>query len=182
MTAIALDRALEALLFVADGPVLVRDLARALEAPLEEVAAALSRLSQESAQRGVCVIRSGERVQMSTAPDTGPIIESFLGISDTRRLSPAATECLAIVAYRQPITRAQIEAFRGVNSDGVLRTLTAHQLIEPAGRLQQAGRPVLYGTTLDFLQYFGIASLAELPSLPELDPAVDPPETAPTES
>ena len=85
------------------------------------------------------------------------------------KLSAAALESLAIIAYRQPITRAAIEGVRGVNSEGVLRTLLARSLVAPVGRLEQAGRPILYGTTFEFLQYFGIGSLAELPPLPDGD-------------
>jgi segregation and condensation protein B len=92
----------------------------------------------------------------------------LLGLELTGRLSPSALETLAIVAYRQPITRAEIEAVRGVNSDSVLRTLINRGLIEELGRLDQAGRPIIYGTTFDFLQQFGITSLEQLPPLEEL--------------
>ncbi|MHA1572719.1 MAG: SMC-Scp complex subunit ScpB, partial [Alphaproteobacteria bacterium] len=118
---------------------------------------------------GLHVTRVGTRVQLVTMPDAAPVVERFLGISRSGKLSGAALETLAIIAYRQPITRAQIEAIRGVNSDGVIRTLQAKALVAPVGRLEQAGRPILLGTTFEFLQYFGIQSLDELPSLPELE-------------
>jgi segregation and condensation protein B len=92
----------------------------------------------------------------------------LLGLELTGKLSPAALETVAIVAYRQPITRAEIEAVRGVNSDSVLRTLINRGLIEELGRLDQAGRPIIFGTTFDFLQQFGITSLEQLPPLEEL--------------
>ena len=165
----SLDRLVEALLFVANEPVIVTDLANALEVDAESVQAAIERLVAESAQRGVSVVRVGPRVQMTTIPEAAPAIERFLGIDHSAKLSPAAMETIAIIAYRQPITRAQVEAIRGVNSDGVIRTLLARNLIEVQGHLEQAGRPALLGTTFDCLQYFGLSSLEDLPPLDELD-------------
>jgi segregation and condensation protein B len=109
--------------------------------------------------------RKGDRVQLASAPEAAPYIERFLGLDLTARLSPAALEVLAIVAYRQPITRAQIEAVRGVSCDAVLRTLVSRGLLEEVGRLEQAGRPILYGTTFQFLQHFGLNTLSDLPPL-----------------
>ena len=140
-------------------------MATALQADGKVVEQTIRRLCDRWGQRGLCIVRAGDRVQMVTAPDIGPVIERFLGITSSAKLSAAALETLAIVAYRQPITRAQVEAVRGVNSDGVIRTLLARSLIAPVGRMQQAGRPILFGTTFEFLQYFGIESLEELPRL-----------------
>ncbi len=165
----SLDRLVEALLFVADEPVNVADLARALEADPESVQQAIERLIARAPERGVCVMRVGPRVQLVTVPEAAPMIERFLGIDRSARLSPAAMETIAIIAYRQPITRAQVEAIRGVNSDGVIRTLLARNLIEIQGHLEQAGRPALLGTTFECLQYFGLSSLDDLPPMPELD-------------
>jgi segregation and condensation protein B len=162
-----MDRFLEALLFVADGPVSLQDLTQALEIDRKTLIEAVQRLVEASATRGLHVVRNHSRIQMITAPDAGPVIERFLGIGHSAKLSSAALETLAIIAYRQPVTRAQIEAVRGVNSDGVLRTLIAKSLVAPQGRLEQAGRPVIFATTFEFLQYFGISSLEELPTLPE---------------
>lgn len=156
---------LESLLFVADGPVAVSQLARVLEVEVTSVEEALERLRTAYSQKGLRIQRQGEQVQMVTAPEAAPYIERFLGLQLKSTLSPAALETLAIIAYQQPITRAQIEAVRGVNCDGVLRTLTSKGLIEEVGRLEQAGRPILYGTTFEFLQYFGLQDLAELPPL-----------------
>jgi segregation and condensation protein B len=164
-----MDRLVEALLFVADGPVSLEDLARALDKDLEATVQAVKRLSEATAQRGVRIVHAGSRVQMVTMPEAGPIIERFLGLTPSGKLSAAALETLAIIAYRQPITRAQVDALRGVSSDGVIRSLLAKSLIAPTGRLEQVGRPVLFGTTFDFLQYFGVQSLDELPRLPELE-------------
>ncbi len=157
---------LESLLFVADEPVPVARLANALGVSQETAEAALNRLEKECQARGVRIQRKGDRVQMVSAPEAAPYIERFLGLDLTTRLSPAALEVLAIVAYRQPITRVQIEAIRGVSCDAVLRTLISRGLLEEVGRLEQAGRPILYGTTFQFLQYFGLNTLADLPPLP----------------
>ncbi len=163
----ALVRRVEALLFVAPSPVKVVDLARALDVTQEEVAAALERLAAMRADAGVVLQRQRERVQLVTAPDLAEDVERFLGLDLSTRLSSAALETLAIIAYKQPVTRAQIEAIRGVNCDGVLRSLLNKGLIEEIGRLDTVGRPILYGTTMAFLQYFGLRDLSELPPLPE---------------
>jgi segregation and condensation protein B len=162
---IGLVALVESLLFVADEPVPVDRLASALEARREDVEAALETLEEACRERGIRIQRKGDRVQLVSAPEAAPYIERFLGLELTTRLSPAALEVLAIIAYRQPITRAQIEAIRGVNCDSVLRTLVSRGLIEEVGRLEQAGRPILYGTTFQFLQYFGLSSLEDLPPL-----------------
>ena len=164
-----IDRYVEALLFVADGPVSLGDLARALHADVEDIQEAMRRLGEGAPRRGLCVEQVGSRVRMVTAPDASPAIERFLGENHHTRLSAAALETLAIIAYRQPITRARIEAIRGVNSESVIRTLLARSLITTLGRLEQAGRPVLFGTTFEFLEYLGIQSLDTLPAIPELD-------------
>ncbi len=162
-TVISLARRVDALLFVAPHPVHVRDLARALEVPEDQVRAALDYLEVSRQQSGVVLQRLGDKVQWATAPDLAKDVERFLGLDLSSRLSSAALETLAIIAYKQPITRAQIEAIRGVNSDGVLRTLLNKGLIEEVGRLEAVGRPILYGTTMAFLQYFGLKDLSELP-------------------
>jgi len=163
-----IDRYIEALLFVSEGPVSLDDLARALLVRRDEVQQSVERLLRASVGRGTHIVYAGDCAQMVTAPDAAPYVEQFLGLDLSTRLSSAALETLAIIAYRQPITRAQIDAIRGVNSDGVIRSLIAKSLVAPVGRLEQVGRPVLLGTTLEFLQYFGVRSLADLPSLSEL--------------
>jgi segregation and condensation protein B len=164
-----LARLIESLLFVASSSVSIAQLAQALAVGEANVEPALEQLATActAQRRGLMVQRRGDRVQLVTAPDAGPYIERFLGLDLTTKLSQAALESLALIAYRQPITRAQIEAVRGVNCDGVLRTLLARGLVEPVGRLEQAGRPFLYGTTFQFLQYFGIEDLEHLPPLPD---------------
>src|SRR5512135_1485491 len=162
---LALAATVESLLFVADAPVSVSHLAEALERDERDVEAVLQTLAEGYVGRGVRLQRKGNRVQLVSAPEAAPAIERFLGLSQSGKLSAAALEALAIVAYEQPITRPQIEAIRGVGSDGVLRTLLSKGLIEEVGRLETVGHPVLFGTTFEFLQYFGLSSLAELPPL-----------------
>jgi segregation and condensation protein B len=162
----------ESLLFVAEEPVAVSRLGQTLGVTTEDVEAALTELAatyQADGGRGIRVQRTGDRVQLVSASEAAPLIERFLGLDLTSRFSPAAMETLAIVAYRQPLTRAEIETIRGVSCDAVLRTLVAHELVEPVGRLEQAGRPFLYGTTFQFLQHFGLESLDALPSLSDGD-------------
>jgi segregation and condensation protein B len=156
---------IESLLFVASEPVRVDRLSVALGISVEQTEEALQALDQEFVHRGLRLQRKGERVQMVTAPEAAECVRRFLGLEVGGKLSPSALETLAIVAYRQPVTRAQIEAIRGVNSDSVLRTLINHGLIEEQGRLEQAGRPIIYGITFEFLQQFGLSSPDQLPPL-----------------
>ena len=166
----------ESLLFVADAPVPVSQLAGAAECDAPDIEAALKSLAEDYANRGVRLQRKGNLVQLVSAPQAAPYVERFLGLSLSGKLSAAALETLAIVAYKQPITRPQIEAIRGVSSDGVLRTLMSKGLVEEVGRFETVGHPVLFGTTFEFLQYFGLDSLDELPSL-EIDERVRAVET-----
>ena len=157
----------ESLLFVADEPVIVERLAAAIGIQRAAVVEALRVLGEEYEQRGLRLQSKEGQVQLVTAPEAAPFIERFLDLELTSRLSAPALETLAIVAYQQPITRAGVEAVRGVNCDSVLRTLVSKGLIEAMGRLPQAGRPIVYGTTFEFLQYFGLQDLTELPPLAE---------------
>jgi len=160
-----LAKIIEGLLFVASEPVTINHLAAAAECSPEQVEAALDTLRANSAQRGMRVQQLGPKVQLVSAPELADHIERFLGLTSAGKLSTPALETLAIVAYRQPITRPQIEAIRGVNSDGVLRTLVSKGLVEDVGRLDSVGNPVLFGTTFEFLRYFGLDSLEQLPEL-----------------
>jgi segregation and condensation protein B len=167
-------RALEALLFVSDEPLSASVLARSLEMDRRTVDALCDRLRSALEERGSGLvlrnIAGGWRLH--THPDAAPVVERFVLSSRQARLTKAALETLAIVAYKQPVTRHQVSGIRGVNSDGVLRALTDRGLIEEAGREETPGRPVLYATTPQFLERLGLPSLAALPSLaPLLDPA-----------
>lgn len=164
-----LEAIAESLLFVTDRAVTVEDLATALEVGTDKVENALRTLDAEYQERGIRLQRKGDRVQLVSAPEAGPAIERFLGLEISGRLSTAALETLSIVAYRQPVTRAQVEAIRGVNSDSVLRTLVRRGLLEKVGRAETVGCPILYGTTFEFLQQFGLQDLHDLPEWVELD-------------
>ncbi len=163
-----LESLVESLLFVADRTVTVQDLATALEVEVQDVETALQTLNAAYLDRGVRLQRRGDRIQLVSAPEAGPAIERFLGMEISGRLSSAALEALSIVAYRQPVTRIQIEAIRGVNSDSVLRSLVRRGLLEEVGRAETVGRPILYGTTFEFLQQFGLQRLQDLPDWGEL--------------
>ena len=150
---------------MASEPVSVADLAQALEREKGEVAAVLDEWAHDHAAGGIRLQRLGEQVQFVSAPEAAPYIERFLGLHYSGRLSAAALETLAIVAYRQPVTRPAIEALRGVDCSGILHTLLNLGLIEERGRATTPGRPILYSTTFDFLRHFGLQSLADLPPL-----------------
>jgi len=159
-----LEMRLEALLFVASEPVTAAQLAEALEEKPQNVEAALRTLEAEFiARRGLRLQWHGGRVQLTTAPDLATLIERFLGLEATARLSRAGLETLSIIAYRQPITRPGIDSIRGVNSDGVLKSLLNKGLIQEVGRAEGPGRPILYATTSAFLQHFGLGSIDDLP-------------------
>ncbi len=162
----------ESLLFVASEPVPIMQIAEALDVKPVEVEQALAELNAEIVMRGIRVQRKGDKVQLTTQPECAPYVEKFLGLDLTTRLSKPALETLAIIAYQQPVTRAQIEHVRGVNCDAVLSTLLNRGLIEEVGRLETAGRPIQYSTTFAFLQHFGLRSLDDMPSLQPEEAAV----------
>jgi segregation and condensation protein B len=155
---------LEALLLVAPGPTDIKDLVLATSMSRPEVESALAALGREES-RGWVIVRHKETVHLASAPRFASQVRRFLGMERESRLSGAALETLALVAYRQPVTRAEIEALRGVDSSGVLATLHARGLIEIAGRLATVGNPIQYATSIEFLRHFGMQSLADLPAL-----------------
>ncbi|MGN6561718.1 MAG: SMC-Scp complex subunit ScpB [Thermomicrobiales bacterium] len=161
----------EALLFVAAAPLTVAELAQACEASADDVAAALEELGGEleRAARGLRVQQHDERYALVSAPPAGRAVARLLGLSRTERLSAAALETLAIVAYRGPVTRGEIEAIRGVDSSGVLQTLQAREMVETVGRRPTVGSPLEYAVTPAFLRHFGLTSLGELPPLGDVN-------------
>ena len=165
LTPLDIPAALEALLFVSAEPVAPSQLATALEISVSAVEQGLKQMDDELQTRGLRLQRHGGRVQLTTAPEMAEIVERFLGLEATSRLSRAALETLAIVAYQQPVTRPYIEGVRGVSSDGVMKSLLSKGLVQEIGRAEGPGRPILYGTAPDFLQHFGLNSLTELPPL-----------------
>jgi segregation and condensation protein B len=159
---------LEAVLFVADAPVDIAALARTVNAPRQEVIDRLEELGEACRERGVRLQRTGDLVQLVSAPQTAAYVERFLGLEHPP-LTNASLETLAIIAYRQPLTRAGVESVRGVDCDGPIRTLMARGLIEEVGRAPVVGRPTLFGTTVRFLEYFGLEKPEDLPPLPQLE-------------
>ena len=156
---------LEALLFVAPEPVTTAQLATALDVAPSVVERCLNELDASLATRGLRLQRHAGRFQLTTAPQLAELIERFLGLEATTHLSRAALETLAIVAYQQPVTRPQIDSIRGVNSDSMMKSLLSKGLILESGRADGPGRPILYSTTPEFLQHFGLNSILEMPSL-----------------
>ena len=162
-----LAKIIEAILFVSGEPVQLGAVARALEVTELEVSAAADELASDYDynRRGICLKRFGTHIQLSTRPDYAPQIEKLLQPIQKQSLSQAALETLSIIAYRQPVTKAEIEAVRGVKCDYSVASLVNKELICEVGRRESLGRPILYGTTPKFLQHFGIESLDELPPM-----------------
>jgi segregation and condensation protein B len=156
---------LEALLFVAPEPTTVAQLATALDVAPSVVERGLNELDASLSTRGLRLQRHAGRVQLTSAPQLAELIEHFLGLEATSHLSRASLETLAIIAYQQPVTRPQIDAIRGVNSDSMLKSLLNKGLILESGRADSPGRPILYSTTPEFLQHFGLNSILEMPPL-----------------
>lgn len=164
-----LAKIIEAILFVSGEPVQLGAVARALEVTELEVSAAADELASDYDynRRGICLKRFGSHIQLSTRPDYAPQIEKLLQPIQKQSLSQAALETLAVVAYKQPVTRLDIEAVRGVKCDYSVQSLMNKGLIEEVGRKETLGRPIMYGTTDAFLSHFGLTSLEDLPQPPE---------------
>ena len=163
------EAALEALLFVAEKPLSRREIAALAGTDRATVDARLGDLEVALRMRGIRLLIDGDRVELATAAEGGALVARYVG-ADAVRLSPASLETLAIVAYRQPVTKSAVERIRGVDSDYTIRTLLHRRFIVELGRAEAAGRPFLYGTGFDFLERFGLTSLDELPPL-EVDVA-----------
>lgn len=157
-----LRAAIEAVLFVAEKPVTTGELARATGARAREVEVALAELEEARATSGLRLQRDGEAWRFVTAPESARAVSAYLG-ADRLRISSASLETLSVIAYRQPATRADVEHIRGVNCDQTIETLLQRRLIEEIGRAERPGRPILYGTTWEFLECFGLRSIDELP-------------------
>lgn len=176
MDALELRQAVETLLFITDQPIDAGKLAVALgmkEKDKEAVAAAVQDLKREYDERGgpVRVIEIAEGFQMATKPEFAPYVRNLYKERMTMRLSTAALETLAIIGYRQPLTRAEIEEVRGVEVIAALETLLEKALVKVVGRRESVGRPLLYGTTPEFLRHFGLRSIADLPPIDSFKPA-----------
>lgn len=185
MDRLELKHAIEGLLFASEKPLDAEEINLAFERSLEvsEIRSLLQELKNEyeTQGRGFHLCEIAEGYQLLTAPGLAPILRRFYQAREKRKLSQASLETLSVVAYRQPVTRAEIEFIRGVNVDGALKTLLEKGLVRITGRKDMPGRPMLYGTTSEFLEHFGLKSLEELPTLKEftlkdVDPAMLPPE------
>ncbi len=160
---------LEALLFVAERPLGRHEIARLGGVDRATVDGLLAELAASLEGRGIRLVRADDRVELSTAPEAAGLVARYVG-HEGPRLTPAAVETLAIVAYRQPVTRSVIERIRGVDSEYVLRGLLHRRLVVELGRAALPGRPYLYGTGFEFLERFGLSAVEELPPL---DPAAE---------
>jgi segregation and condensation protein B len=169
LSELSLIAKLEALLFVAPGTVTANQLAGVLEIPVSTIERGLKELEDhylnDAENHGLRLQRHKDRYQLTSAPQVALSIEKLLGLESNSHLSRAALEALAIIAYKQPVTRPSIDSIRGVNSDGVIKNLLNKGLIQEVGRAEAPGRPILYSTTSEFLQHFGLNSLEELPPL-----------------
>jgi segregation and condensation protein B len=157
---------LEALLFIAERPLTTAEIAELAGVPAVQAEASLAALGSDLAddERGLRLQRLGDSWQLATAPEVGAQLAAYAA-REAARLSPAAMEALAVVAYRQPCTRADVERVRGVDSDYVIRSLMHRRLVAEIGRRDTPGRPILLGTTFTFLERFGLTSLEDLPPL-----------------
>lgn len=157
--------AVEAILFVADRPLSTAELAELTEVPAQVAEEALAALDEVLAGRGLRIQRLKDAWQLTTAPAVADRVRRYAERAEGR-LSPAALEALAVVAYQQPVTRGEVERVRGVDSESVIRSLLHRRLVAEVGRRDSPGRPILYGTTFAFLERFGLVGLEHLPPLP----------------
>ena len=169
MTNEEMRAAIEAILFASGEPLEIIRIAEALETDVETVRAYLFEIgaSLDSRGSGICLLKLGDKYQLCSRKEYAPLIRAVLDLKKNIPLSNAALEVLAVVAYNQPVTKAYIEQVRGVDCSGVVNTLCQKGLLEERGRLELPGRPLLYGTTPNFLRCFCLTSLADLPELPE---------------
>lgn len=161
---------IEGLLFACgDEGITVKQLSKIIEIPESSVTHLVEELKNDygNEERGIMIMQSHQVLHLTTKSEHSSYFKRLLETPQTSKMSQAALETLAIIAYQQPITRAEIEEIRGVKSDRPVQTLLARSLIEEVGRKDSVGRPVLFATSLDFLTYFGLTSLDELPPLPE---------------
>ena len=167
---------MEAMLFAAGDPLKPEWLSELLDIPLDHVLEMLRDLQadMDRPERGLCLVQVAGGWQMCAKPELAPVVEK-LAVHQDAKLSPAALETLSIIAFKQPVTRQDVELIRGVQSDGVINTLVERRLIKEVGRKDSIGRPILFGTTEEFLACFGLNSLAELPPLPEAEPLPEEP-------
>lgn len=159
---------IEALLFISGAPLSLKTIKDIIELPENKIHRLITELIDEYEDRGMSIIEVAEGFQMATRSVYAHWVKKLITTKIPSRLSRKSLETLALIAYKQPITRAEIEAVRGVNSDGVIKTLLDRKIIKILGRKEVPGRPLLYGTTKEFLHYLGLKSLSELPTFKDL--------------
>ena len=166
---LSLGAAVEAILYVAGEPTTIAAIASALEVSATQIEEAVAALEQTLTDRGVRIQRMSNKLQLVSAPELSATVQKFLGVEGSNRLSAAALETLAIIAYKQPITKPQIEMVRGVNSDGVMHTLIQRNLVHEQGRTETVGHPMKYGVSFEFLQHFGLKGSDDLPMVEHIE-------------
>lgn len=159
---------LESLLFVAEKPVSAKELALVTGHMIIDVQKTLTEITKEYEDRGIRLVRKGEYFSLVSAPENATEVSALLNEELRHDISQAALETLAIITYKQPLTRMEIEEIRGVNSDQIVRSLLIRGLITEVGRKEAVGKPILYGTTMEFVQYFGLSAEESLPKIEEL--------------
>ncbi len=165
----AVFNALEAILFVADAPVSLEDMRKVLEHySAEDLRELLTELNARYEGRGIQLVEIAEGFQFRTRPELAEVVKRFHKLTYSTKLSQAALETLSIIAYRQPITRQEVEDIRGVDCSGVIKTLLDRNMLKAFGRKKVPGKPVTFGTTKKFLEYFGLTKLTDLPTLKDL--------------
>lgn len=179
-----LQAAAEAILFSVGEPLELSKIAQALEIDEEQARQVLLNLAAELDERGsgISLLQLGKQYQLASRPEFSEQVRTILEVRRNAPLSQAAFEVLAVIAYNQPVTKAFVEQVRGVDCSGVITTLCQKKLIEEKGRLELPGRPLVYGTTPDFLRCFSVSSLEELPSLPEKETPQAPEDAERTEA
>lgn len=162
---------IESLLFIAGEPLALDTIVKTSDISREEAAGIIEELKTEYMQRGsgIMVVEVAEGIQMVTNPASAPWVKKLIATAIPTKLSNQSLETLSIIAYKQPIIKSEVEAIRGVNSDGVVKTLLERRMIKILGRKEAPGRPLMYGTTKEFLQYFGLKDLSELPTLKDFE-------------
>lgn len=160
---------LEAILFVWSEPISVKELSKVLDIDIKHISNLLKEMMSEFnySKRGIQIIKINDYYQLSTRPEHHSYLQKLVEPRYNKGLTQAALETLAIIAYNQPITKIEIEEIRGVKCDKAIGTLQEKELVEEKGRLERIGRPIIYGTTLNFLKYFGLKSIEELPDISE---------------
>ena len=159
---------LESLLFIAEKPLNIKELANVTGFMISDIQNSLKKIGEEYENRGIRLVRKGEYFSFVSAPENARFVSTLLNEELRHDISPAAVETLAIITYKQPITRIEIEEIRGVSSDQLIRNLLIRGLITEVGRKDTIGRPILYGTTMEFVQYFGLDNEEKLPKIEEL--------------